>query len=227
VARILVVEDDAGIATGLARALGSEGYAVTAASTGADALRLALAEPDAPPDLVLLDLGLPDADGIEICQRLVAARPACPVVVLTARAAELDLVVGLDAGAVDYITKPFRLAELLARVRAHLRRPVAAERRLSIGDLSIDVPARRVWRDGDELDLRAKEFDLLATLAGSAGRVVTRDDLMREVWDQNWFGSTKTLDVHMAALRRKLGNARSGPGSITTLRGVGYRLERS
>jgi DNA-binding response OmpR family regulator len=176
---------------------------------------------------VLLDLGLPDADGIEICQRLVAARPACPVVVLTARAAELDLVVGLDAGAVDYITKPFRLAELLARVRAHLRRPAVPERLLRIGDLSIDVPARRAWRDGDELDLRAKEFDLLATLAGSAGQVVTRDDLMREVWDQNWFGSTKTLDVHMAALRRKLGNARSGPGSITTLRGVGYRLERS
>jgi DNA-binding response OmpR family regulator len=226
-ARILVVEDDAGIATGLTRALSSEGYEVTATATGADALRLALDEPDGAPDLVLLDLGLPDADGVEICQRLVAARPWCPVMVLTARAAELDLVVGLDAGAVDYITKPFRLAELLARVRAHLRRPAASERRLRIGELSIDIPARRVWRDGAELDLRAKEFDLLAALAASAGQVVTREGLMREVWDQHWFGSTKTLDVHMAALRRKLGNARSGPGSITTLRGVGYRLEQS
>ena len=104
---------------------------------------------------------------------------------------------------------------------------MATERQLRIGALAIDVAARRVWRDGEELDLRAKEFDLLAALAGNAGHVVTRDELMREVWDQHWFGSTKTLDVHMAALRRKLGNARSGPGSITTLRGVGYRLERS
>ena len=225
--RILVVEDDPGIATGLGRALGSEGYDVTAAATGADALRLALDDAATAPDLVLLDLGLPDGDGIDICRRLVAARPWCPVMVLTARAAELDLVVGLDAGAVDYITKPFRLAELLARVRAHLRRPTAGERRLHIGELSIDLPARRVWLGADELELRAKEFDLLAALATSAGQVVTRDALMREVWDQHWIGSTKTLDVHMAALRRKLGNARSGPGSITTLRGVGYRLERS
>jgi DNA-binding response OmpR family regulator len=226
-ARILVVEDDAGIASGLTRALGSEGYLVSVAVTGADALRLALDDVEAAPDLVLLDLGLPDVDGIDVCQRLVTARPGCPVVVLTARAAELDMVVGLDAGAVDYITKPFRLAELLARVRANLRRPVPNERRLRIGDLTIDLAARRVWWQGEELELRAKEFDLLAALGDRAGHVVTRDELMRDVWDQHWFGSTKTLDVHMAALRRKLGNGRRGAGSITTLRGVGYRLERA
>jgi DNA-binding response OmpR family regulator len=226
-ARILLVEDDPGIATGLTRALTGEGYVVSVATTGADAIHQALDGATRAPALVLLDLGLPDADGIDICQRLVAARPSCPVIVLTARAGELDLVVGLDAGAVDYVTKPFRLAELLARVRAHLRQPTTEDGRLTIGPLAIDLRARRAWRGDDELDLRAKEFDLLAALARSAGHVVTRDDLMHEVWDQNWFGSTKTLDVHMAALRRKLGDNRRGPGSITTLRSVGYRLERS
>jgi DNA-binding response OmpR family regulator len=225
--RILVVEDDPGIASGLSRALSGEGYTVDIAGSGMDALRLAVEEAGTEPDLVLLDLGLPDLDGIELCQRLVDARPAVPVVVLTARTDELDVVLGLDAGAVDYVTKPFRLAELLARVRAQLRRSDADSDRARVGPLEVDVAARRAWLGGEELDLRAKEFDLLAMLVANAGRVVRRDDLMREVWDEHWFGSTKTLDVHMAALRRKLGNDRTGPGSITTLRSVGYRLERS
>ena len=215
------------MASGLSRALSGEGYTVSVAASGADALRVAIDDPSGEPDLVLLDLGLPDADGIDLCQRLVDAMPSSPVLVLTARADELDVVVGLDAGAVDYITKPFRLAELLARVRAHLRHVDTESGPICVGPLEIDTGARRVWLAGTEVDLRAKEFDLLATLGGAAGSVVTRDELMRRVWDEHWFGSTKTLDVHIAALRRKLGDDFSGPGSITTLRGVGYRLERS
>lgn len=225
--RILVVEDDPGIASGLERALTGEHYVVDIARTGAEALRLALHEPANEPDLVLLDLGLPDRDGLDVCRRILETRPSMPVIVLTARAQELDVVVGLDAGAVDYVTKPFRLAELLARLRAHLRRVDPIAETVQIGPLEIDGGARRAWFDGNALELRAKEFDLLSALAANAGRVMRRDELMRDVWDENYFGSTKTLDVHMAALRRKLGNDRTGPGSITTLRGVGYRLEPS
>jgi DNA-binding response OmpR family regulator len=226
-AHILVVEDDPGIASGLSRALSGEGYAVDVAASGGEALRLAVDEPSADHDLVLLDLGLPDMDGIEVCQRLVEARPATPIVVLTARTDELDVVVGLDAGAVDYVAKPFRLAELLARVRAHLRHADTDVGRTKVGPLEVDTASRRAWFEGEEVELRAKEFDLLAALVVNAGRVVRRDELMREVWDEHWFGSTKTLDVHVAALRRKLGGDRTGPGSITTLRSVGYRLERA
>ena len=226
-ARILVVEDDPGIASGLERALTAEHYTVDIARTGADALRLAINDPACEPDLVLLDLGLPDRDGLDVCRRILDARPSIPVIVLTARAQELDVVVGLDAGAVDYVTKPFRLAELLARLRAHLRRVETEPQLTVIGPLEIDTGARRAWFDGNALELRAKEFDLLSALVANAGRVMRREALMRDVWDENYFGSTKTLDVHMAALRRKLGNDRIGPGSITTLRGVGYRLEQS
>jgi DNA-binding response OmpR family regulator len=144
---------------------------------------------------------------------------------LTARDDELDVVVGLDAGAIDYITKPFKLAELLARIRAQLRRfearPIAGNR---IGDLSIDVGSRRAWLGGDELELRPKEFDLLARLVADAGQALTRAVLMADVWDENWYGSTKTLDFHIAALRRKI-DAPGEPSKITTLRGVGYRYE--
>jgi DNA-binding response OmpR family regulator len=226
-ARILVVEDDSGIATGLERALTAEQYAVDIARTGAEAVRLALHDPDAEPNLVLLDLGLPDRDGLDVCRRIIETRPSLPIIVLTARADELDIVVGLDAGAVDYVTKPFRLAELLARLRAHLRRIEPDQQRITIGPLELDTDARRAWFDGNPLELRAKEFNLLAALANNAGRVMRRDELMRDVWDENYFGSTKTLDVHMAALRKKLGGDREGPASITTLRGVGYRLEQA
>jgi DNA-binding response OmpR family regulator len=221
-----VVEDDPGIAAGLVDALTVQGHEVTLAPTGAEAIAAANAMP---PDMVLLDLGLPDLDGVEVCRRLRRDHPAAIIVVLTARSDEIDVVVGLEAGADDYLTKPFRLTELLARVRAHLRRGATTPDvvdRLDVGALSVDVAARRASYEGRELDLRPREFDLLALLAREAGRVVTRERIMSEVWDEHWFGSTKTLDMHISALRRHLGQQGDGPGPITTLRGVGYRLEQ-
>jgi DNA-binding response OmpR family regulator len=222
--RILVVEDDEAIGRGLAEALAGQGYKVGWASTGAGALQDAA---EAAPDLVLLDLGLPDLDGVEVCRRLRTGWPATTIVMLTARGNEIDVVVGLDAGADDYVTKPFRLAELLARVRAHLRRagPSGASERLAIGRLELDTGAHRIWVDGREVELRPREFDLLALLMTEAGRVVARERIMAEVWDEHWFGSTKTLDMHISALRRKLVEAGDDPNRLSTIRGVGYRLE--
>jgi DNA-binding response OmpR family regulator len=223
-ALILVVEDDEPIGRALKGALESQGYEVDWVMGGREALKLAA---EHRPALVLLDLGLPDLDGVEVCRRLRAEEPTVPIVILTARHAEVDLVLGLDAGADDYVTKPFRLAELLARVRAHLRRPRHAEPngRLIVGDIDVDRDARRAWVGGRELDLRAKEFDLLAFLVEEAGSAVTRERIMTAVWDEHWFGSTKTLDMHVSALRRKLGESAIDMSRITTLRGVGYRLE--
>ncbi len=221
--RILVVEDDETIAANLQRALTANGYETTRASTGADALLRALDT-----DLVLLDLGLPDMDGVDVCRRLRTVDPTLPIVMLTARQEEIDVVVGLDAGAVDYITKPFRLAELLARVRVQMRRSdfgIDAPR-LEVGDLLVDHGSRRVTVGGREVELRAKEFDLLELLVSESGNAITRQRLMAEVWDEHWFGSTKTLDVHIAALRRKLDEGSGEASRITTLRGVGYRYER-
>lgn len=223
--RILVVEDDESIARGLSGALRTQGFDVTHAATGQQALDAAAN----PPDLVLLDLGLPDMDGIEVCRRLRAQEPRLPIVMLTARHGEVEVVLGLDAGADDYVTKPFGLAELLARVRAHLRRTRQVEDSvIVVGDVEIDRDARRVRVGGEEVELRAREFELLAFLMAEAGNAVTRERIMSEVWDEHWFGSTKTLDMHISSLRRKLGDRADGEGPgarITTLRGVGYRYE--
>jgi DNA-binding response OmpR family regulator len=152
-----------------------------------------------------------------------------PIIMLTARGSEIDRVVGLELGADDYVVKPFAAAEVIARIRAVLRRSREREppARIEVGAVSVDAAARRAWLDGEELPLTRKEFDLLARLARSAGIVVTREELMSDVWDENWFGSTKTLDVHMAALRRKLGEDPAAPRHIKTVRGVGFRFAPS
>lgn len=220
-ASLLVVEDDQAIGRSLAQALSGHGATVDWAQTGRDALRLA----GPTTDLVLLDLGLSDLDGVDVCRQLRDRYPQLDIIVVTARSEEMDVVVGLDAGADDYVTKPFRLAELLARVRARLRRQQPAHPDvLSVGALLLDTAARRCTLEGVDVDLRAKEFDLLVTLAMDAGRVVSRRRLLAEVWDQHFDSTTKTLDMHVSALRRKLD--RGGSSSlITTFRGVGYRFE--
>ena len=223
--RILIVEDDDSIANNLVRALTAQGYDASRVRNGTDALTHLSGYPT---DLVLLDLGLPDIDGLDVCRRIRDTDTTLPIVLLTARQEEIDIVVGLDAGAVDYVTKPFRLAELLARLRVQLRRlePAPTDPRdLHLGALRVDIAARRTWWHDGELDLRAKELDLLVRLARDAGKVVTREDLMSDVWDEHWIGSTKTLDVHIAALRRKLEHPHNPVDPIATLRGVGYRFE--
>ena len=220
--RILVVEDDERIGSTLLRALDGNGYDAQWVQTGRGAIDAATAMR---PDLVLLDLGLADIDGLEVCRQVHQLDAGIEIVMLTARDEELDIVIGLDAGAVDYITKPFRLAELMARIRAQLRRNDAQPLpRNTFGDLVIDLRARRVMITDFEVVLRVKEFDLLARLLADAGQAVTRETLMADVWDTNWFGSTKTLDFHISSLRRKI-DLPGHESRVTTLRGIGYRYE--
>ena len=217
---IVLVEDDTGIGSSLERTLEGQGYDVaweTTAAGGLAAVRPGTA-------VVILDLGLPDGEGLDVCRRLRAGIGAPQVLILTARGEEADMVLGLDAGADDYLVKPFRLAELLARVRACTRRADGEWDSLVVGEVAIDVGAHTVSVASQAVDLRPKEFDLLVALARSAGRVVTREHLLEEVWDEHWFGSTKTLDIHIWALRRKLDRP-GEPSRISTVRGVGYRLD--
>jgi DNA-binding response OmpR family regulator len=217
VTRVLLVEDDRDISEPLARALTREGYEVLAAFDGRVALESAL---DEPPDLIILDIGLPGMNGLDVCRHVREVRPQVPILMLTARDGEFETVAGLDAGADDYVTKPFGLSVLLARVRAMLRRSAPAE--LAAADVRVDESSRRAWRGDRELDLSPKEYDLLALLVREAGHVVPRERIMDEVWDVNWFGSTKTLDMHVSWLRKKLGD----PPLIATVRRVGFRFER-
>jgi DNA-binding response OmpR family regulator len=222
---VLIVEDEEAIAAPLTEALGREGFRTETAGTLADGLRIAREQR---PDLVLLDVMLPDGSGFELLREL-RSDGRVPVIMLTARGDEADRVLGLELGADDYVVKPFSGRELVARIRAVLRRasavaaPAAADR-LRIGAVEVDASARTATLDGEPLELTRKEFDLLALLMGQAGSVVTRERLIDEVWDVNWFGSTKTLDVHVSGLRKKLGDDPSEPRYLHTVRGVGFRF---
>jgi len=213
---ILVVEDEDAIADPLVAGLRREGYGVSRVATGEGALEAS------PADLVLLDLRLPDIDGFDVCRQL-RERSRVPIIVLTARGEEADRVVGLELGADDYVVKPYGLRELIARIRAVTRRAAslgAAAVSLRVGGLEVDERSRRATLEGRELELTPKEFELLVALARDPGAAVSRQRLLAEVWQTSWYGSSKTIDVHVAALRRKLGD----PGWIETVRGVGFRL---
>jgi two-component system response regulator RegX3 len=223
--RILLVEDEESITAPLAEALAREGFDTSVAGTAAAALELAK---DVRPDLVLLDVMLPDGSGFDVAREL-RRDSRVPIIMLTARGEEADRVAGLELGADDYVVKPFSARELVARVRAVLRRAAeAGERRpegaLAVGDVRLDPDRRSTTFQGTELELSRKEFELLRLLMENSGSVVTRERLIDEVWDTNWFGSTKTLDVHVSGLRKKLGDDSNAPRYIHTVRGVGFRF---
>jgi two-component system, OmpR family, response regulator RegX3 len=234
--RVLLVEDDDGIALPLEAGLTHHGYDVVRVSRGADVAATL------PIDIVLLDLGLPDMDGLDVCRSLRQVDQKLPIIVISARGSEIDRVVGLELGADDYLAKPFGMRELIARIRAVMRRADAPSPEINasgnnssertedesdrdtrvrtIGALIIDLRTHRVTMNGNELALTTKEFGVLSMLSADPGAVVTRADLIEHVWDEHWYGPTKTLDVHVAQLRRKLGD----PGWIENVRSVGYRL---
>jgi two-component system response regulator RegX3 len=229
---VLLAEDEEGFVEALVVGLGREGFDVTVARDGNEALRqFDLVRPD----LVLLDVMLPKLSGLDVC-RSIRARSAVPIIMVTAKSTEIDTVVGLEVGADDYVTKPYRLRELVARMRAVLRRSSGGESAddtgvdrgvLAAGDIAVDVDRHRVFVRGDEIHLRRKEFDLLALLIENAGRVLTRDTLIDRVWGTDYVGDTKTLDVHIKRLRGHIEEDPSTPRLITTVRGVGYRFERT
>jgi two-component system response regulator RegX3 len=222
---ILLIEDEEAISEPLAAALGREGFTAVVAETAAQGLELFAGRA---PDLVLLDVMLPDGDGRDVLRRIREVSRT-PVIMLTARGEELDRVLGLELGADDYVTKPFSAVELAARIRAVLRRGGEAREpggtALEAGDVRVDLDTHEATRGGEPLELTVKEFELLRVLLEHAGKLVKRDELVREVWDPAWFGSTKTLDVHISALRRKLGDDPAAPRYIHTVRGVGFRFD--
>jgi two-component system, OmpR family, response regulator RegX3 len=223
---VLMVEDEESITNPLSEALEREGFATEIAATAKEALEAA---ESVNPDLVLLDVMLPDGSGFEVCRTL-RERSKVPIIMLTARGDETDRIVGLELGADDYIVKPFSAREVAARIRAVLRRtdepaqPQKPQQTLTAGELTLDPSKRSASLNGTELDLTRREFELLQLLLSEAGTVITRERLIDEVWDTNWFGSTKTLDVHVSSLRRKLGDDSADPRYIHTVRGVGFRF---
>jgi two-component system response regulator RegX3 len=222
-----MVEDEAAITEPLADALAREGWDSAVAATAADGLELA---EQLRPELVLLDVGLPDGSGYDVCREL-RRRSEVPIIMLSARGEETDRIVGLEVGADDYVVKPFSARELVARVRAVLRRtqrePDIDDEPLEVGGLRLDQARHEATLDGDLLDLTRKEFEVLRLLMRNAGTVVSRDQLIDEVWDVNWFGPTKTLDVHVSGLRKKLGDDPAAPRYLYTVRGVGFRCASS
>jgi two-component system response regulator RegX3 len=222
--KILVVEDEESISEPLAAALEREGFGAFVAPTAAGAMEALRARS---PDLVLLDVMLPDGDGRDVL-RQIRASSRVPVIMVTARGEEMDRVIGLELGADDYVAKPFSATELIARIRAVLRRTAApaptGKTSLEVGDIRIDLDTREVTKGDETIQLTLKEFELLRMLMEQAGRVVKRTDLMDEVWDPNWYGSMKTLDVHVSSLRKKIGDDSADPRYIKTVRGVGFRF---
>ena len=221
-ARVLLVEDDEAIAAPLVRALEREKHEVTLVVNGLEVAQLAN---DA--DVIILDLGLPGKDGLNVCRELRAAESDVPIVMLSARAEEIDLIIGLDAGADDYVTKPFRTSELMARVRAALRRRAGTSSVLTIGELTVDTGTREAIFAGELLPLTPKEFDLLAAAAQQFPNVISRDQLLKAVWQTEWLGASKTIDMHISTLRRKLTDAGASKDLIATVRGSGFRLTKS
>lgn len=229
---VLLVEDDDRISEPLIRVLRSERLDVTHVSAGRSALD---AVESSTPDLVLLDLTLPDVDGLDVCRRLRTRHPCLPIIMLTARAEEMDVIVGLGAGADDYVAKPFRLAELVARIKARLRVAEQATTANVNGNtmhgagIELHPSSRRCFVTDDgvdtEIELTTKEFDLLRLLMSRPGHTLKRDDIMSEVWDENWWGSTRTLDTHVSTLRKKILDRADPPSKIVTVRGVGFRFD--
>lgn len=222
---ILLVEDDERISEPLLRVLGAEGFEVIRAATGEEGIAAVLSRR---PDLMLLDLTLPDIDGLDVCRKVREDHPEMPIIMLTARAEEMDVIVGLGAGADDYVPKPFRLAELIARIKARLRIVRAANQiplELVGGPLRVNTESRRAYLNDEELELTSKEFELLAMLMSKPDATFTREQIMSRVWDENYWGSTRTLDTHVSTLRRKIGDHTDPPTLIVTIRGVGFRFE--